>query len=353
MSYSSALRLVVPVAFTALLLGYATPWAAAESSTQATAKTVVAKSGTVVKAKGKLEKGAPVDLAWAAKSSVACFPATRFEHFDGNHVFFKTHLPAGSVLKIRAVPTKSDVDISLYAYSGPVDLPPNVNSVVSCEASYGTKQMNKPYNPGEAEAVELNATTNPYDVIIGVAGARKLAAGDFTLELDLTTAPAAPTGKITQATPIVVERGKSASVSGKIDAGKEIALTWAANSSVACFPATATDHFNGTHVLYSFDLPKYTTATVELTPQAATADLSLYGYSVGTTSNAMPPDVPSVVSCEASYGTNNINNRYNPGGAEKIELVAINNPYKAFIGVAGAQGTKQGAFTLKVTLTPR
>lgn len=335
-------------AFVALLLGHAST-----ASADPTVKQITAKAGAVVKATGKLETGSAVELGWAANSSVACFPATRFDHFSGHHVFFRTQLPAASVLKIRAVPKKSTVDVSLYAYSGPTTLPPSVTGVVSCEASYGTKQMSSPYNPGVTEAVELNATTNPYDVIIGVAGAQELKAGDFTLELELTTAAAAPTGKIKSATTIVAEPSKTVSAGGNLSAGTEIALAWAANSNVGCFPATANDHFSGNHVVFTFDLPRYTTATIEVTPKDPKLDVSLYAYSVGPSFPALPPDVASVTSCEASYGTKNINNRYNPGGAEKVELVAINNPYKAYIGVAGAQGAKQGEFEVKVTLAPR
>lgn len=326
------------------------------ASAEPTVTTIVAKDGATVTAKGKLAKGEAISLAWAANSSVACFPATRFDHFNGNHVFFRTSLPPASDMKIRAVPKKPDMDISLYAYSvGTTDmsLPPNLNRVTSCEAAYGSNQMSAPYNPGAAEEVSLNAIANPYNVVIAVAGAQGLKAGDFTVEVTLATAPPAPTGKVTSADTIVAESGKTVSVTGKLAKGVEIPLQWAANSSVACFPATRFDHFNGNHVVYTFDLPRYHTAKIELVPGDPKLDVSLYAYSVGPTFPALPPDVPSVTSCEASYGTNQFNAPYNPGGTETVELVAINNPYKAYVGVAGALGTKKGSFEVKVTLTPR
>src|SRR5690606_26324897 len=120
-----------------------------------------------------------------------------------------------------------------------------------------------------------------------------------------------------------------------------------------CFPATRNEHFNGNHVAYSFSLPRYTNATVELIPKKANLDLSLYAYTMGTTRNDLPPNVSSVVTCEASYGSTNMTHPYNPGATESIQLTAINNPYNAIIRVAGAQGLKKGDFTLKVTLAPR
>ena len=85
--------------------------------------------------------------------------------------------------------------------------------------------------------------------MVGVAGGKNLASGDFSLEFDLATAAPAKTGKITSATPLTAKAGGTASTTGKIDGGTEIDLAWAANSSVACFPATANNHFNGKHVV--------------------------------------------------------------------------------------------------------
>lgn len=321
-----------------------------------TAKALTVTAGKLATFKGKLEKGAPVELGFASKSSMACWPATKNEHFTGNHVFFTVALPPKSVMKIKATPAKAELDLSLYAYQLGVNdstLPPAISSATTCEASYGTKSLSAPYNPGGAEQVEVNATTNAYNIVIGVAGAQGVKQGEFSLEIDLTTAAPPPSGSITSATALSVESGKTTSVKGKIDGGVQLDLSWAANSSVACFPATSFDQFDGAHVMYHFDLPRYTTATVELVPSGANVDLNLYAYSVGATSTVLPPNVPSCVSCEASYGTNNINMRYNPGGSEKVELVAINNPYRVFIGVAGAQKLMKGSFELKVTLKPR
>lgn len=342
-----------------LIVGIAVAAASIAASVQAAepkAKGISVSSGKLSSTKSKLGKGSIIDLGFAAKSSMACWPAPKNVHFSGSHVFFTTSLPAKSVMKIKAIPGRPDLDISLYAYQVGTDnktLPPAISSVTACEASYGSNSISAPYNPGATENVELNATTNPYNVVIGVAGAQGLKDGDFTLEIDLVTAAPPPSGSISSATPISAQAGKTVTASGKIDAGVQLDLAWAANSSVACFPATSFNQFDGNHVMYQFDLPKYTTATVELVPKGATLDLNLYAYSVGATSTVLPPNVPSCVSCEAGYGTKSISNRFNPGGTEKVELVAINNPYRVFIGVAGAQKVTKGSFELKVTLAPR
>jgi hypothetical protein len=349
------MRMIKVCALGTLLVGFSLSEPARADGAASPVTTVASKPGSTVKVHGSLAKGSKIDLAFAAKSSNACFPAVRNNHFDGNHVLFRTSLPSGSVMKIRAIPSRPDVDVSLYAYStgvGSTEIPPAVSSVVSCEAAHGGRvSLNKPFNPGETEQVQLNAIKNPYDVVIGVAGAQGLTAGDFDLEIELSGGgPPAPTGKITSATPIAAVQGKTVAVQGKVDGGIQIPLAFAAQSSVACFPATANAAYTGNHVVYSFDLPPRTTAKIELVPADAKTDVSLYAYSLGPAFPALPPEVPSVVSCEASPP---VNRAANPGGAEKVELVAITNPYKVFVGVAGAQSAKTGAFTLKVTLSPR
>ncbi len=253
---------------------------------------------------------------------------------------------------IRVVPTHPDVDVSLYAYSfSAADfsrVAPQVSSVVSCEASY--EPMGRA-NPGQPEKVSLNAIRNPYNVIIGVAGAKGATRGGYRLEVNLHTAPAASgSSKSPRVQDVTSVRGKTVKVRGKLEDGHAIILDWAANSSVACFPATKNSYFSGSHALFRTDLPKYTTMKVTVKPDDPKLDLSLYGYTVGAGDRSrVAPNVPSCVSCEASYPRSGTN----PGSLESIELVAINNPYTAIIGVAGAGGAKSGSFTLEIELVPR
>ncbi len=133
---------------------------------------------------GRIDGGAILDLAWAANSSVACWPTTEDPNFEGKHVFFAFDQPEQSVLTVSLQP-EAGVDLSLYLLQfgvGAEQLPPEVSGAVSCEAGY---DQSNDSNPGEPEEARLTATTNPYAVIIGVAGAAGVTQGDFVLSLAL------------------------------------------------------------------------------------------------------------------------------------------------------------------------
>ncbi|MBL9108615.1 MAG: hypothetical protein JNM74_05065 [Myxococcales bacterium] len=311
--------------------------------------TTVALSTGHTEVRGALDAGAPVDLAFAARSAMACFPATRNDHFDGHHVFYVVDLPARSTLDVTVTPSRADTDVSLYAYSvapGTTPLPPNVTSAVACEASYGTTSRATPYNPGKSEHVKLVATTSPYRVVVGVAGARRAKGGAYTLAFDLVTSPPPAQGRVTAASTVLVARGGSATVDGNLDGGPIVDLAFASSSQVACFPATQNDAFAGAQVAYAVDLPPYTELTASVTPGATDLDLGLYGYTVAKgDTTSLPPAVPRAVSCESSGGA-----AVNQGRAESIRLVAMTNPYRAYIVVAGRRGTVRGAYKLAIGL---
>lgn len=304
-----------------------------------------AKPNGVIEVKGNLSAGKTVDLAWAANSSVACFPATEFDNFKGNHVFYGFQLPKQSVATITAVPDDPKTDINLYAYQiSSTDfkrLPPNVPTATACEASYDQKTDK---NPGVTEKVTINSTTNPYNVIIGVAGPKGVLAGGYTLKVELKTAVAITSAVLT---PIMLEpKGGVATATGKLEDGGKIDLAFASKSSVACWPATENVNFNGNHVVYRTSLPSYAEMVVTATPKDAKTDLSVYAYMVAAgDTKTIPPNVSSSVSCEAGYDAKTDNN---PGKAETVKLNSVKNPYAVYIAVAGANGTTAGAFDLKV-----
>jgi len=131
----------------------------------------------------ELASGRTIDLDWADESDVACFPGTENLNFDGAHVFYWFAQPANSVLTVTATPD-SGVDSSVYAIQSAAryEVPPDVVSAISCEAGYDAQTDS---NPGEADSVQLTATTNSYDVLIGVAGAGGTSTGSVTLTLEL------------------------------------------------------------------------------------------------------------------------------------------------------------------------
>lgn len=123
------------------------------------------------------------DLSWAWSSSMACFVEPGKSWFKGNHVFYQIDLPTQSTIDIYLNATNASDDIAIYAYSkgaGSTTIPPNITSCVSCEAA---PSNSTPIN-GEKH-LYLNATTNPYSVIIGVAGAESLTTGEFTITIDV------------------------------------------------------------------------------------------------------------------------------------------------------------------------
>ncbi len=131
-----------------------------------------------------LSCGESVDLDWASDSSVACFPDTEFTNFDGKHQFFSYRQPENSLLTVFVEPDDG-VDVSVYVIQSAGDryeVPPDVTAAISCECAYDAQTDS---NPGETEDVTVTATTNGYDVLIGVAGAGGQSSGGFKVSLSL------------------------------------------------------------------------------------------------------------------------------------------------------------------------
>lgn len=133
-------------------------------------------------------------LRWAEQSNVACFPGTRFEMFNGNHVFYRVTLPAASAMTVTVTP-KNNAQISLYALrqgTSAIDqtVPPNVKSAISCEASYpiyanlpgGRTVKNKDDGTRKVEYISIGSA---YSILIGIAGAKSATEGEFTLKVEV------------------------------------------------------------------------------------------------------------------------------------------------------------------------
>lgn len=128
------------------------------------------------------------DLSWAWSSSNACFPATQQAKFTGNHIFFVTELPPHSILTVTVTPNSGGKNLSLYGYqiaAGKTTLPEDLRSCVSCEADHKWDYPKRGKTQGDERTITFNATTNSYNVVIGVAGANGLTESDFTLAVTL------------------------------------------------------------------------------------------------------------------------------------------------------------------------
>lgn len=128
--------------------------------------------------------------------------------------------------------------------------------------------------------------------------------------------------------------------------GSPIALDWATESDVACFPGTENLNFDGSHVFFWFAQPESSLLTVTATPDAG-VDSSVYVIQSAGGRYEVPPDVVAAVACEAGYDAQNDSN---PGEADAATVTATTTGYDILIGVAGAGGTTAGAVTLTLSL---
>ncbi|MFK7921279.1 MAG: hypothetical protein AB8H47_04945 [Bacteroidia bacterium] len=131
-------------------------------------------------------------------------------------------------------------------------------------------------------------------------------------------------------------------------------LSWAWSSSNACFPATQRQKFTGNHVLYTANLPRYSELEVTVVPDDEKANFSIYAYEVGLNNDAVVPNLPSCIRCEADHKWDrNYKGKTQNHTRTVRDLIAINNPYKVVVGVVGAEGLQEGGYTLQFKLKSR
>lgn len=131
-------------------------------------------------------------------------------------------------------------------------------------------------------------------------------------------------------------------------------LSWAWNSSVACFPKTQEEKFTGHHVLHQIDLPAYTSLEITVIPNDRSANFSLYAYEVGQVrSNNTVPNLSSCVRCEADHERDHSRRGGQDHTRKVTDILALRNPYQVVIGVAGANGLKQGEYELQIKVKKR
>lgn len=138
---------------------------------------------------GNVEDGEVMDdLSWAALSNVACFPATRFNEFEGKQLFYAVDIPQGSELIATVTPTGERKRINIYGYINfdGTNTPP-LSVITSCEAGYeiytGTPDLTK---PGEAQSISFaQAVNKDWTALICVSGAKDVLEGDFELTFEL------------------------------------------------------------------------------------------------------------------------------------------------------------------------
>jgi hypothetical protein len=133
-----------------------------------------------------LSRGKTIDLDFAHESTMACWTETEDQNFAGPHQFFALTMAANSTLTVD-LDSQPGVDANLYVIQVGTTiftLPPDLLTAVTCEAAY---PMSTDSNPGAVDSATVTTFNNPYNVIIGVAGAQGHDSGGFVLELTTTT----------------------------------------------------------------------------------------------------------------------------------------------------------------------
>lgn len=126
-------------------------------------------------------------------------------------------------------------------------------------------------------------------------------------------------------------------------------LSWAWNSSNACFPGTQSAKFKGNHVFFAFTMPTRCEMKISVTPDDASGDLSIYAYRISAGEYYLVPDLPSCITCEADH-------KWDGKWKNRVQTsernVSMQNPgmnlYNILVGVSGPATATSGTFTLKV-----
>lgn len=144
---------------------------------------------------------------------------------------------------------------------------------------------------------------------------------------------------------------QTTTVDGKLNSGVKLAgLSWAWNSSNACFPATQKEKFTGNHVFFVTELPAHSIMTITVKPKTGGTNLSIYGYQIAAGKTTLPEDLHSCVSCEADHKWDYPKRGKTQGDERTMTFNATTNSYSIVIGVTGANGLTEGDFKLSITL---
>lgn len=170
----------------------------------------------------------------------------------------------------------------------------------------------------------------------------------FTLALPLVTKAQWPSN----VSFIQSKANDSVTVNGDLAKGQPMDdLSWAANSSNACFPATQNLKFMGNHVFYAVTMPPRSIMTISVTPQDANGDLSMYGYMMGAKEYMMVPNLPSCITCEADHKWDRPWKGKVQTSERKIEFQnPTQNTYNILIGITAPKDVTTGSFMLKIKL---
>jgi hypothetical protein len=170
-------------------------------------------------------------------------------------------------------------------------------------------------------------------VLLALSGCKKDDPDDDTGVPDPNTVP--HNGETTPA------RDADATYDGDLATGVLIEdLSFAENAY--CFPGNEFNNFSGNHVFFDIPQPQAKNIIIRVTPEKH-LDVSIYALQTDPDTTAVPPDVGSSYSCEASFDAPNDNN---PGTSEAVQMLGWYE-YRIVLGVVGANGVTEGLFTIE------
>lgn len=123
-------------------------------------------------------------------------------------------------------------------------------------------------------------------------------------------------------------------------------LDWASAKEVGCFAKNLGNRFNGNTIFYVTELEPNTSMTISLVPDDPKKDMSVYAYSIGIVEQGMPPKLTKCHSCEARHAPDPKLGEANSHW-RRVKLRSGNDPQKIVVGVAGAEGLKEGTFAIQ------
>ena len=153
-------------------------------------------------------------------------------------------------------------------------------------------------------------------------------------------------------TPLDGNGSDSATVSGNLANGAIMQdLSWAANSSNACFVSLQNWKFSGNHVLYATTIPPRSIMTITVSPADTNVNLSLYGYMIGAKEFKVVPNLLYCINCEADFKWDRpVKNKVQTSERKILFQNPTQNTSNIVIGVAAPKDVSTGEFNLKIKL---
>ena len=148
-------------------------------SNKPTVYKIEAIKGKKIGYKGDLSNGTLMPLDWATTAQTNCFSQNQFSEFDGNHIYYILNLPEKTVAKVT-VHSLSHKKINIFGFTGHngVSLPPKINNVNSCRASFSD------FGDFSKQSITLVSKEKDH-ILLAVAGANGANTGKYHLIVEL------------------------------------------------------------------------------------------------------------------------------------------------------------------------